>query len=135
MSNRIKIPSPLRQFTDNKSYVEVDGLTIKEVLIKIFEQYPQIQSHILDNNGEMRNFVNIYVNGKNIKEKDNLDTSVPIDSDIRIIPAIAGGLEENPNLDKNEINRYARHFSLPEFGIEGQKKLKTAKVCKYLISS
>ncbi|MBF88814.1 MAG: molybdenum cofactor biosynthesis protein MoeB [Candidatus Marinimicrobia bacterium] len=128
MSNRIKIPSPLRQFTDNKSYVEVDGLTIKEVLIKIFEQYPQIQSHILDNNGEMRNFVNIYVNGKNIKEKDNLDTSVPIDSDIRIIPAIAGGLEENPNLDKNEINRYARHFSLPEFGIEGQKKLKTAKV-------
>ena len=40
MSNRIKIPSPLRQFTDNQSYVEVDGLTIKEVLQKIFDQYP-----------------------------------------------------------------------------------------------
>ena len=67
MSNRIKIPSPLRQFTDNQSYVEVDGLTIKEVLQKIFDQYPQIKSHILDKNGEIRNFVNIYVNGTNIK--------------------------------------------------------------------
>ena len=94
MSNRIKIPSPLRQFTDNQSYVEVDGLTIKEVLQKIFDQYPQIKSHILDQNGEIRNFVNIYVNGTNIKEEDNLDTTVPVDSDIRIIPAIAGGLEE-----------------------------------------
>ena len=128
MSNRIKIPSPLRQFTDNQSYVEVDGLTIKEVLQKIFDQYPQIKSHILDQNGEIRNFVNIYVNGTNIKEEDNLDTSVPVDSDIRIIPAIAGGLEETPYLDKTELNRYARHFSLPEFGIEGQKKLKSAKV-------
>ena len=128
MSNRIKIPSPLRQFTDNQSYVEVDGLTIKEVLQKIFDQYPQIKSHILDQNGEIRNFVNIYVNGTNIKEEDNLDTTVPVDSDIRIIPAIAGGLEEAPHLDKTELNRYARHFSLPEFGIEGQKKLKSAKV-------
>ena len=128
MSNRIKIPSPLRQFTDNQSYVEVDGLTIKEVLQKIFDQYPQIKSHILDKNGEIRNFVNIYVNGTNIKEEDNLDTTVPVDSDIRIIPAIAGGLEETPYLDKTELNRYARHFSLPEFGIEGQKKLKSAKI-------
>ena len=48
MSNRIKIPSPLRQFTDNQSYVEVDGLTIKEVLQKIFDQYPLKVSFLIE---------------------------------------------------------------------------------------
>lgn len=128
MSNEIKIPSPLRQFANNQTYVIVDGITVREVLENIFHQYPQIQKHILDENGGIRNFVKIYVNSIDIKEQGNLDAPVPPDSDIRIIPAIAGGSELIPDLDKSELNRYARHFSLPEFGIEGQKKLKTAKV-------
>ena len=128
MSSQIKIPSPLRQFTDGQSSVSVEGTTVSEVLQNIFNQYPEIRGHLLDENGAIRNFVNIYVNGIDVREQDNLGTPVSPGTDIRIIPAIAGGSEGLPELEQGELSRYARHFSLPEFGIEGQQKLKAAKV-------
>ena len=128
MSSLIKIPSPLRQFTDGQSSVSVEGTTVSEVLQNIFNQYPEIRGHLLDENGVIRNFVNIYVNGIDVREQGNLGTPVSPGTDIRIIPAIAGGSEELPELEQGELSRYARHFSLPEFGIEGQQKLKAAKV-------
>ena len=128
MSSQIKIPSPLRRFTDGQSSVSVEGTTVSEVLQNIFNQYPEIRSHLLDENGAIRNFVNIYVNGIDVREQDNLGTPVSPGTDIRIIPAIAGGSEGLPELEQGELSRYARHFSLPEFGIEGQQKLKAAKV-------
>ena len=128
MSSQIKIPSPLRRFTDGQSSVSVEGTTVSEVLQNIFNQYPEIRGHLLDENGAIRNFVNIYVNGIDVREQDNLGTPVSPGTDIRIIPAIAGGSEGLPELEQGELSRYARHFSLPEFGIEGQQKLKAAKV-------
>ena len=128
MSSQIKIPSPLRQFTENQSSVSVDGTTVSEVLENIFNQYPEIRNQLLDGNGSIRNFVNIYVNGVDVREKDNLETPVEPGADIRIIPAIAGGSGDLPELEQTELRRYARHFSLPEFGMEGQQKLKAAKV-------
>ena len=120
MSSQIKIPSPLRQFTDGQSSVSVEGTTVSEVLQNIFNQYPEIRGHLLDENGAIRNFVNIYVNGIDVREQDNLGTPVSPGTDIRIIPAIAGGSEGLPELKQGELSRYDRHFSLPEFGIEGQ---------------
>ncbi|MBN4081392.1 molybdopterin-synthase adenylyltransferase MoeB [Caldithrix abyssi] len=128
MSSQIKIPSPLRRFTGGNSSVSVDGTTVSEVLGNIFNQYPDIRSHLLDENGAIRNFVNIYVNGIDVREQGNLETSVTPGADIRIIPAIAGGADGLPELEQAELSRYARHFSLPEFGMEGQQKLKAAKV-------
>ena len=128
MSSQIKIPSPLRRFTDGQSSVSVEGITVSEVLQNFFNQYPEIRGHLLDENGAIRNFVNIYVNGIDVREQDNLGTPVSPGTDIRIIPAIAGGSEGLPELEQGELSRYARHFSLPEFGIEGQQKLKAAKV-------
>ncbi len=128
MSSQIKIPSPLRRFTENQSSVSVDGTTVSEVLENIFNQYPEIRNQLLDKNGSIRNFVNIYVNGIDVREQSNLESPVPPGADIRIIPAIAGGVDGLPELEQAELNRYARHFSLPEFGMEGQQKLKAAKV-------
>ncbi len=128
MSSQIKIPSPLRRFTDGNSSVSVEGKTVSEIFENIFSQYPNIQGHLLDESGTIRNFVNVYVNGTDIREQDNLETTVSPGADIRIIPAIAGGAEGLPELEQAELNRYARHFSLPEFGMEGQQKLKAAKV-------
>ena len=117
MSSQIKIPSPLRRFTDGQSSVSVEGTTVSEVLQNIFNQYPEIRGHLLDENGVIRNFVNIYVNGIDVREQDNLGTPVSSGTDIRIIPAIAGGSEELPELEQGELSRY-----------EGQQKLKAAKV-------
>ena len=83
MSSQIKIPSPLRQFTENQSSVSVDGTTVSEVLENIFNQYPEIRNQLLDGNGSIRNFVNIYVNGVDVREKDNLETPVEPGADIR----------------------------------------------------
>ncbi len=87
MDSKLRIPSPLRRFTEGKSEIIVDGVNIKEVLDQLFEVYPDIKNHLIDDEGGLRNFVNIFING----EKANLKTDVFEGSDIRIIPSIAGG--------------------------------------------
>jgi len=67
------------------------------------------------------------VDDKNINTLQGLDTPVSEDGEVMIVPAIAGG-SGNPGLSNDEIARYSRHLLLPEIGVEGQKKLKAAKV-------
>ena len=128
MSSQIKIPSPLRRFTGNQSSITVAGETVSEVLENIFNQHPEIRPHLLDETDALRHFVNIYVNGVDVREQRNLETPVLHGEDVHIIPSIAGGSDGLPELDQSELRRYARHLSLPEFGIEGQQKLKASKV-------
>ena len=125
MASNLSIPSPLRRFTNGASKINVRGENIRDILEELFQAYPEIKNHLIDENGDLRNFVNIFVNGENIREKNNLDTIIIDESDIRIIPSIAGGLDE---LSPEEVIRYSRHLSLPEVGKEGQTKLKSAKV-------
>ena len=87
MDSKLRIPSPLRRFTEGQSEIIVDGVNIKEVLDQLFKVYPDIKNHLIDDEGGLRNFVNIFING----EKANLKTDVSEGSDIRIIPSIAGG--------------------------------------------
>ena len=94
MSSQIKIPSPLRQFTENQSSVSVDGTTVSEVLENIFNQYPEIRNQLLDGNGSIRNFVNIYVNGVDVREKDNLETPEEPPSRMILIFILSYGREE-----------------------------------------
>lgn len=127
MLSKLYIPSPLRRFTDGKSSVDVQGGDIQSVLETLFADYPAIEQQIIDDNGELRNFVNVYIDQEDIRTKKGLSTIVKEGSDIRIIPSIAGGLEAQ-DLNSKEFRRYSRHFTLPEVGVEGQKKLKSAKV-------
>ncbi len=128
MAGILTIPSPLRKFTGGKAKLEVTGNTVSESLNELFQSYPELKKHLLDDSGNLRNFVNIYINSEDIRLKNNLNTEIPDGADIRIIPAIAGGSHNLPDLIPQELSRYARHFTLPEFGIEGQKKLKTSSV-------
>jgi len=83
----------------------------------------------MSSEGELRNFVNVYVNGDNINQLDGLQTVLAPGSDVRIIPAIAGGSElPYPPLEAEEFIRYSRHLHLPEVGVLGQQKLKAAKI-------
>tara|TARA_B100000686_G_scaffold73589_1_gene79387 strand:- start:3684 stop:5096 length:1413 start_codon:yes stop_codon:yes gene_type:complete len=125
MASILKIPSPLRRFTNGESSIEVNGNSINKVLEELFNAHPDIKGHLVEEDGNLRNFVNIFINGEDIRQKGGLDTEVSDGSDVRIIPSIAGG---SGKLSSEEFIRYSRHLSLPEVGIKGQTKIKSSKV-------
>lgn len=86
----VKIPTPLRVLTNNETSVEVSGEKIINIINNLDEKFPGITEKIMDNN-ELKHFVNIYVNGEDIRYLDSLDTKVESDDEIAIVPAVAGG--------------------------------------------
>lgn len=94
--SKIHIPSLFRRFTDGSTEIEVNGVTIKEALDELFRKFPEIRDHIIDENGGIRNFINIYINQENIREQAGFDTLVIEGSEIHIIPSIAGGVDFTP---------------------------------------
>ena len=125
MASNLKIPSPLRRFTNGESSIDVNGGNVREILNELFSSHPDIKGHLVDDDGNLRNFVNIFIGGEDIRQKGGMDATVEDGSDVRIIPSIAGG---SAKLSPEEFIRYSRHLSLPEVGIEGQKKIKSSKV-------
>jgi sulfur-carrier protein len=86
----IKIPSPLRAYTDNEAKVEAAGLTIAEALANLVQQYPDLEPHLF-NEGKLRSFVNIFLDDEDIRFLDGVDTEIDENDNLRIIPSIAGG--------------------------------------------
>lgn len=86
----IKIPTPLRTYTDGEPKVSVDGHTIRDALDNLVDRYPELQPHLFKD-GELRNFVNIFLGNEDVRQLDGLETELQSDSDLRIIPSIAGG--------------------------------------------
>ena len=127
MASKLRIPSPLRRFTNGESALDVNGGSIKEVLEELFDEHPDIKNHLVEDDGNLRNFVNIFINGEDIRQKGGLNAKVIDNSDVRIIPSIAGGAQESNKLNSSEFIRYSRHLSLPEVGIDGQKKNQKCK--------
>jgi molybdopterin converting factor small subunit len=87
----IKIPTPLRAYTDSEAKVSVAGTTVQEALSNLVEQYPELKPHLFAD-GKLRNFVNVFLGDEDIRFLDGVDTELEADSDLRIIPSIAGGL-------------------------------------------
>ncbi len=88
---KVKIPQVLQKLTDNKNEVEVDGKNIKEIIEYLEEKYKGIKERICDENGKIRRFINIYVNGEDIRFINGEMTEVKDGDEVLIIPAIAGG--------------------------------------------
>ncbi len=91
MSVQVSIPTPLRNLTNNIDTVDAAGATIGEVLHDLEKQFPGIGDRLLDANGEVRRFVNIYLNGEDVRFLDNKNTAVKTNDEVSIVPAIAGG--------------------------------------------
>jgi molybdopterin synthase sulfur carrier subunit len=91
MAINLKIPVPLRNLTANQAEVAVEGATVKEILEDLNRKHPGIKDRICDDSGNIRRFVNIYVNEEDIRFLKSGDTAVKDGDDISIIPAIAGG--------------------------------------------
>lgn len=91
MATRITIPAPLRRFTADDAQIEVQADTIGQVLDEMDTKYPGFKDRICDENGEIRRFFNIYVDGEDIRFMNDLETKVPEGAEVSIIPAISGG--------------------------------------------
>ena len=124
---RILIPTPLRQFADKHDTVELPGATVGEVLTALTTRFPDLKKHLYNDEGKLRSFVNVYLNDEDIRYMKKDATPVNDPDTLSIVPSIAGGLDEAV-LSKDEILRYSRHLIMPEVGMEGQLKLKNAKV-------
>ena len=87
----IRIPTPLRKFTEGRDQVQVGGANVREILDNLEGAHAGIGERIRDDKGEVRRFVNIFVGDEDIRFLDGLDTKVADSDEISIIPAIAGG--------------------------------------------
>ncbi len=130
---KVLIPTPLRQFTAKQDAVSASGGTVGEVLNALTTQFPDLRKQIFTDEGKIRSFVNVYLNDEDVRYLGKDSTPAQEHDTISLVPSIAGGSTvtappEPPALSKDEILRYSRHLIIPEVGIEGQQKLKAAKV-------
>src|SRR5215216_4552675 len=133
MAVSILIPTALRNYTGGNDAVTVEASTVSEALGSLVTKHPDLKKHLYNEEGELRHFVNIYVNDEDIRYIEKGATTVEPGDTISIVPSIAGGsatvdAPQNIDLDNDEILRYSRHLIMPEVALEGQKKLKAAKV-------
>ena len=91
MSAKVRIPTPLRKLTNNEELVEVSATTVGGVINELQTRFPGIKERLLDENGTVRRFVNVYVNEEDIRFLQNQQTPVKSGDEMSIIPAIAGG--------------------------------------------
>ncbi|OGV99319.1 MAG: molybdopterin synthase sulfur carrier subunit [Nitrospinae bacterium RIFCSPLOWO2_02_FULL_39_110] len=91
MAVKVRIPSPLQKLTKNQSEVTVNGKNIRELFLDLEKQYPGIKNRLYDESGNLRRFINIYINEEDIRFLKNEDSEVKDGDSVSIIPAIAGG--------------------------------------------
>ena len=130
---KVLIPTPLRQYAGQNDAVVVEGATVGEALSKLTTVHPDLRRQLYSDEGKLRSFVNVYVNDEDIRYLKKDLTPLSSSDVVSIVPSIAGGSAlptppPSPGLSNEEILRYSRHLIMPEVGMEGQLKLKQARV-------
>ena len=87
----LKIPSPLRTYTDGQAVVQVKGENVAEAMESLVEQHPDLRQHLFNGQGELRPFVNLYLNSEDIRHLQRLATPIQAEDRLMIVPSIAGG--------------------------------------------
>jgi len=120
------IPSVLNSGGGEKK-TEILSNSLQDAFTKISEiMGDDFKRRVLEGDGTPRSLINIYINGKNAKFSDGMETVLKDGDDVYILPAVAGGSEE---LSKKDLDKFSRQVMLEEIGYNGQLKLKNAKVC------
>lgn len=91
MAVKVKLPTQLRAAAGGESQVTVEGATVGEVLDALYDAHAELRDRIADDDGTLRRFVNVYVDGDDIRFGDGLQTPVPAGAEVQILPAVAGG--------------------------------------------
>ncbi len=136
---KVIIPTPLRQYAGKQEAIDLQAKTIGDLLTELTTQHSDLRRHLYTDDGRLRSFVNVYLNDEDIRYLQKENTPVQENDVVSIVPSIAGGGESavknhqaadaaQPALSQQEILRYSRHLIMPEVGMDGQLKLKAAKV-------
>jgi molybdopterin synthase sulfur carrier subunit len=91
MAVKVRIPTPLRKLTQDQDTVQASGKTIQDIVDDLERKYPGLKERLCDERGELRRFVNIYLNDEDIRFAQGKQTPVKDGDEISVIPAIAGG--------------------------------------------
>jgi molybdopterin synthase sulfur carrier subunit len=91
MSLKVVIPTPLRKFTSGADSVEVESGTVKDILDNLDSRYPGFRASVCDESGSLRRFINIYLDGEDVRFLEDLATAAADGSELAIVPAISGG--------------------------------------------
>jgi molybdopterin converting factor small subunit len=91
MAQTVIIPTPLRRFTNGVETIEVEAATVCDIFNQLETRFPGIRARLCEENGDLRRFINVYVDGEDIRFLDRLQTSVGERAEVSIVPAIAGG--------------------------------------------
>ena len=91
MTVTVRIPTPLRKLTNEQDIVSGDGGTLISCIDGLDTQYPGLKERLCDETGELRRFVNIYVNGEDVRFAQGVQTPLKAGDEISIVPAVAGG--------------------------------------------
>ena len=91
MTIKVSIPTALRQYANGKNTVELSGSNVGQVLGQLAEGYPELRRNLFSDDRQVRNFVNVFVNDENIRDRENQDTDLREGDELVIVPAVAGG--------------------------------------------
>ena len=91
MSVKVRIPTPLRKLTNELDIVSTEGGSLSACIDGLEATYPGLKERICDDTGELRRFVNVYVNGEDVRFLQGLDTTLKSGDEVSIVPAVAGG--------------------------------------------
>ncbi len=91
MGVMVRIPTPLRRMTNGQSKVEIESADLGELVEKLNSEFPGFKDRLVDENGELRYYVSIYLNGEDVRFLDGMSTSTNEGDEISIVPAVAGG--------------------------------------------
>jgi adenylyltransferase/sulfurtransferase len=135
MAVTVLIPTPLRPFVGGKDLLVFEAGSVGDLLRQLTSQHAELRKHLFADDGRLRSFVNVYVNDRDIRQLAQQETRIATGDTVSIIPSIAGGTPAPvgarpslPKLSHEEVLRYSRHLILPDVGVEGQRKLKAARV-------
>ena len=91
MAIKVRIPQPLRGLTANESVVTAAGTSLGDAIVDLEAKYPGVRERLMDESGQLRRFVNVYVNGDDVRFMDGLGTALKDGDEVSIVPAVAGG--------------------------------------------
>ncbi len=91
MSITVRIPTPLRKLTNEQDVVSGDGGSLLSCIDSLEQQFPGLKERLCDEAGELRRFVNVYVNGEDVRFQEGLNTALNAGDEVSIVPAVAGG--------------------------------------------
>jgi adenylyltransferase/sulfurtransferase len=138
MAVKVLISATLRSFTKRNAKLFLEGGTVEEIFQALVREYPEIGKVIFDEENNLRPFVNVYINEKQLHIPEDIKTGVKESDEIFLLPVIAGGAPSGSVisderrkaalLDDKEIDRYGKHLLLRDIGVKGQKRMKAAKV-------